>query len=183
MSCLHIAEPTSHIALFTISLFIIRFVPVEFQSDRTILNNFKLVAPSLNPGVGVTTCILSFIIIFCFSALIHCFEEVRNGLPKTGTLFGLTTNDFKRDSKLGVSFRFTTFQIYRTTVYQFSRIFIFDRCHHSLAVVTPVKYECDSKLVADTSVYANQEIQEQHFSTPHTFSISNSYEINLGNVT
>ena len=28
--------------------------------------------------------------------------------------------------------------------------FIFDRCRHSLAVVTPVKYECDSQDITDT---------------------------------
>ena len=31
-------------------------------------------------------------------------------------------------------------------------IFMFDRCHHSLAVVTPAKYECDIQWFGDSSM-------------------------------
>ena len=40
---------------------------------------------------------------------------------------------------------FPVFQNYGNTCYLLNITFIFDRCRHSLAVVTPVNYECDLK--------------------------------------
>ena len=40
---------------------------------------------------------------------------------------------------------FSAFQNYRNIGYLLNIKFIFDRCHCSLAAVTPVKYECDWK--------------------------------------
>ena len=40
---------------------------------------------------------------------------------------------------------FPDFPNYRSTGYRLNITFIFVRCHHSEAVVTPAKYECDSK--------------------------------------
>ena len=42
--------------------------------------------------------------------------------------------------------------------------FIFDRCHHSLAVVTPVKYKCDSKDLKFTYVKSNRSFLEKSMS-------------------
>ena len=45
---------------------------------------------------------------------------------------------------------------------------IFDRCHHSSAAGTPVKYDCDSKnlKVLLQENFAYQEINKQSFSNP-----------------
>ena len=40
---------------------------------------------------------------------------------------------------------FPFFFEYQNTDYLLDITFIFDRCHHSIAVATPVKYECDSQ--------------------------------------
>ena len=41
---------------------------------------------------------------------------------------------------------FPNFQNYQNIGYLLNIMFIFDRCHHSLAVETPAKYECDAKI-------------------------------------
>ena len=50
---------------------------------------------------------------------------------------------------------FSNFQYHWNTIYMLHITFIFGRCHHSLAVVTPAKYECDS--VDLTYIFAIQK--------------------------
>ena len=45
-------------------------------------------------------------------------------------------------------------------------MFIFDRCHCSLAAVTPVKYKYDLK------IFAYRKISEQNFSNRHPWCIT-----------
>ena len=40
---------------------------------------------------------------------------------------------------------FLLFQNYKNSIYLQNLMLIFGRCHHSSAMGTPVKYECDSK--------------------------------------
>ena len=57
------------------------------------------------------------------------------------------------------------FYYYQHTGYLFTITFITDRCHCSLAAVTPVKYECNPKPL--TSSFIKSEINQQSFSNPH----------------
>ena len=60
---------------------------------------------------------------------------------------------------------------YQNTSYRLKIMFMFDRCHHSLAVVTPAKYEYDSKDLMGTFCRIgnihNGGINERSFSNPH----------------
>ena len=47
-------------------------------------------------------------------------------------------------ANLFLSIIFPVFHNHKDTSYMLNITFIFDRCRHSLAVATPVKYECDS---------------------------------------
>ena len=62
------------------------------------------------------------------------------------------------------------FQHYQNTGYLFNMIFIFDRCCHSLAVVTPVKYEYDLKNSTSTLVkiknFSSKKIMDEALVTP-----------------
>ena len=59
---------------------------------------------------------------------------------------GVTLNTFSH------SVIFPIYQNYQNTFIQFNITFIFDKCHHSWAVETPDKYECDLKHL--TNIFA-----------------------------
>ena len=72
-------------------------------------------------------------------------------------------------------------QLYRyyppNTVYQLNITFIFDRNHSSLAAVTPVKYECDSKRPRDnytkSKIYITEKLKNGALVTPTPDHLSN----------
>ena len=63
------------------------------------------------------------------------------------------------------------YSFFAITGYLLNVIFIFDRCHHIWAVVTPVKYESDSKqpnrYFHKMKNFLNWEINRHGLSTPH----------------